>query len=421
MPLPRRSKPDWDNSNNNLKVYKLSKDDLDHKLKSRKHKPLQDYTNLNLTRRRRPDGSEYVVGRYTPSVVDPRKSLLRSRPKSAEESSRASEFSLPHERSGSSQEKSFEQEADSQTAVSCEKTDPKYSMYRIPSSFHFTHATGLVETCVVSSSSDVEQMVELQDTEINMEESSDSGVLENSSSPEETKQREVESERQEFTGAGSNDTNNKTATRRAWSLSDSTKKIKGGALRVEADSPLSGQRVTQRLHFPTQSSKREKANENDLDHLEQACEELRTKVVKYEYLTGRLEVAQPLERRSEIQGSYTEFLLRASSRLVEYLNKRNSTQEKKVEQLEQECSILRGESVELKIEMDKVKEESNNRVNCLQNEMQTQLSELKEENSKLQEQVRMLLDNIEFQGIQHLLDRNLKSIGGSRVTSARSH
>ena len=44
--------------------------------------------------------------------------------------------------------------------------------------------------------------------------------------------------------------------------------------------------------------------------------------------------------------------------------------------------------MELKIEMDKVKEESNNRVNCLQNEMQTQLSELKEENSKLQEQVK---------------------------------
>ena len=224
---------------------------------------------------------------------------LVSRPKSAEESSRTCEFNLPNESSGSSQEKSFEQEADSQTAVSCEKTDPKYSMYRIPSSFHFTHATGLVETCVISSSSDVEQIVELQETENNLEESSDSGVLEDSSSPE-TKQRQVESERQEFTGASSNDTNNKTATRRAWSLSDSTKKIKGGALRVEADSPLSGQRVTQRLHFPTQPSKREKANENDLDHLEQACEELRTKVVKYEYLTGRCEHLCPCPFMKEL-------------------------------------------------------------------------------------------------------------------------
>eukprot|EP00960_Hanusia_phi_P002816 83939-Hanusia_phi.AAC.4 len=315
------------NSTNDLKVYKLSKDDLDHKLKSRKHKPLQDYTNLNLTRRKRPDGSEYVIGKHISAVVDPTKSMLKSRPRSAEERSPTCDFNLLNERSSSSQEKLPEQESESHAALCCDRTDPKYSMYRIPSSFHFTHANGTVETSGVSGSNDEEQAIEITCDATDLEASSDFEEVETFSPQKNQKnvEKEVKAEAYGMPCTSSSPmecSNENTATkRRAWTLSESANKMKGGALRVDAHSPLSGQRVNQRLQFPTQANKKEKVNENDLEHLKSACEELRTKVVKFEFMSGRMEIAEPLERRSEVQGSYTEFLLKTSSRIVDYLSK----------------------------------------------------------------------------------------------------
>ena len=59
-----RPKPSWDSTTHDLTRYRLSKDDLQSKLKSRQPKPLDQYTGpANLVRMHREDGTPYVLGK----------------------------------------------------------------------------------------------------------------------------------------------------------------------------------------------------------------------------------------------------------------------------------------------------------------------------------------------------------------------
>jgi hypothetical protein len=58
-----RPKPSWDNTTQDLSKYRLSKDDLQSKLKSRQPRPLDEYSGpSNLVKMQRDDGTPFVLG-----------------------------------------------------------------------------------------------------------------------------------------------------------------------------------------------------------------------------------------------------------------------------------------------------------------------------------------------------------------------
>jgi len=61
--LTRQTNQRPQSTNSDLEQLRLSKDDLRLKLQSRQHKPLSEYKGpLNIVKKQRPDGTEYVVG-----------------------------------------------------------------------------------------------------------------------------------------------------------------------------------------------------------------------------------------------------------------------------------------------------------------------------------------------------------------------
>jgi len=68
----------------------------------------------------------------------------------------------------------------------------------------------------------------------------------------------------------------------------------------------------------------------DLQHLNDACEILHLHITQYEVGTGR-HLQQypppPLERNDAVPGCYTEFLLKASARLFQYLGEAERSRE----------------------------------------------------------------------------------------------
>jgi len=370
----------WDSQSttNDLDKYRLSSDDLALKLSSRQHKPIADYSEVNLVRKMREDGTTYVTARkpYVPKP-NPEESATRRRKATSDDGK---------ENSGPDGE-----------SDSCAVTSVPPAQARHTAALTTTAPKGATRVQQRSAST------------------IPGGSAEGHSRPQSAP----------ATRSSSTDSRSRTAAPGAGPAEHEASGVaaqpKQGALRVQAGAapvdsmaapmraPVPGPSLTgRRSAVRAASSARGETWDERPGHLAAAEQELRTALELMERAAGR--ESQPLERMYGRAGSYTEMLLRATTRLcgvVAAAEERSAAFMRDAAEARREAAHAAAEAASLRADLALLRKASARALLDAQQENDVRIAALEEEQVAAANQLASLCASREFLGISSLLSSAL--------------
>ena len=431
---PAARKPSWNSTTSDLSQYKLSKEDLEERRRARQPKPLEAYSGPPaVTRRQREDGTWYVTGARPTSAAAMLASMgdgapRRGRGRSVRSVSADARDGSNRGTIASSRSRSRSRSRENSTHIKTgrpvsQQSEMSYDIARrTQGSVCTTTADGALLDSCDTEPSDVSRLEEKAGDGANNSLNSewDNLVLSNDfgSPPVKGEQEESRSRNKSPTQRAAGDTKpgqQHTATTK------SLHRLKSGAMRVDSLSPWSGQKPARRpsivaevmADLKAHRDKAERDKVTELEHLSTACEVLRTKIVKYEFATGR-HLQQPppvpIERNPDVPGCYTDFLLQASARLYEYLGDSEKSREAMAADLQKvraTADTAVQEIVLLRAEMEAMRRDTAKQQHGLKQDFDEKVSKLEEEHQALAEQTASLFQSYEFEGVDSLLNKIL--------------
>ena len=441
-----RRKPSWNSTTNDLTQYKLSPEELEEKQRTLKHRPLQDPAVLGLTRKQRPDGSWYVTGARPASAMSAATedtTTRRGRATAQKPRSR----SVPRRRAlASDDEDAKENVRPRSRSRSRSSVGGQAVLERVERAIHLrqrvaagsngvgekgpqepdrapARKNGAVAT-TASTSDDSSEIIEAPlprggaddccNNSLNAE--WDQIVLSEDLSFMEKTTPEHESHVPSDVLPVAHERRN--ASKESDTAIEGTRKwLDQAAERVGMSDKQEKKIVAKRCTavpdvmggLRTERDRQEREKASELRHLNAACEELRTRIVRYEFATGRHlqePAPEPLERNAAKAGCYTEFLLKASTRLFEYLGDVEDSRQRVVADLDKvsaSADAAHKEVAQLRAEMAAMRQDVAVQQLALQKQMLDRFSSFEAEQQSLAEQTACLFQSQEFQSVNSLL------------------
>ena len=357
-----KQKPSWDSTNHDLGKYRLSKDDLQTRLKSRQPKPLAEYTGPpNLITKHREDGTPYVIGSR----------LCKGKEQRTHESHSA-ESNLEHFRAGAIQHTA------APGSLSSLAKDDQRNGWREPNDVSVATASGAF-TFGSQAEKDLAQ----------------------SSAGRRISARTVASV--PATALRGNDDERVESDCSGRAKSRESKSIRTDSAARSAARGLLG------LLGGEVSNK-----EKDLSHLVAACEQLNARMERYETQSNRVQKLEPMPQRQEgtpsAPGVYTEYLLKTVCRIFEHLEESEAASIRLALELQEvkrashvsheEIMMLRAELERVNVALSLQIHRTTQAAECTQSHLQ----HVQAEQVQLAEKVASLSRSYEFQCIDGMLN-----------------